>query len=69
MVPVNNRSWPASFSCLSLSHSLLASVPLLSATQKACWGDSKVDGSRELHGILMVVERAREEGRWSGWMG
>lgn len=32
------------------------------------WGHSRLDGSRERHGILMGVERAGEERRWWGWM-
>lgn len=50
--------------------SLPVSVPLLRATQKACWGGGgrRWDGSRERHGILMGMERVREERRWWGWM-
>lgn len=49
----------------------LSLTPGLYPTQKACGGGgggvSRVDGSRERHGILMVVERVREEWMWWGW--
>lgn len=51
----------------SLSPSLSASS--LWRTKGLLGGrDSRVDGSREQHGILMVVERVREERRCRGWM-